>query len=64
DDEAGGRAGQQQLLAGVLTRGCGSLNAEAFADLVEGLGANLRCEAGDDLLVVALKCARAGWSGI
>ena len=54
-----GRAGQQQLLAGVLTRGCGSLDAEAFADLVEGLGANLRCEAGDDLLVVALKCARA-----
>ncbi len=53
------RAGQQQLLAGVLTRGCGDLDAEAFADVVEGLGANLRCEAGDDLLVVALKCALA-----
>ena len=52
-----GAAGRQQLLAGVLTRGCGDLGAEAVADLVENRGAQLRCEAGDDLLVLALRCA-------
>lgn len=55
-DPAGG-AGRQQLLAGVLTRGCGELGAEAVADLVENRGAQLRCDAGDDLLVLALRCA-------
>jgi hypothetical protein len=52
-----GAAGRQQLLAGVLTRGCGDLGAEAVADLVENRGAQLRCDAGDDLLVLALRCA-------
>lgn len=52
-----GAAGRQQLLAGVLTRGCGELGAEAVADLVENRGAQLRCDAGDDLLVLALRCA-------
>ena len=51
-----GQRGRQQLLAGVLTRGCGELNAEDFANEVESYGANLRCDAGDDFLVVALKC--------
>jgi predicted Zn-dependent peptidase len=50
-------AGRQQLLAGMLTRGCATLGAEAVADLVENRGAQLRCEAGDDLIVLALRCA-------
>lgn len=52
-----GRRGAHQLLAGLMTRGCGDLDAEALADLVEGAGAGLRCEAGEDSLVLALKCA-------
>lgn len=51
-----GQRGRQQLLAGVLTRGCGELNAEDFANKVESFGASLRCDAGDDFLVLALKC--------
>ncbi len=51
-----GQRGRQQLLAGVLTRGCGELNAEDFANKVESFGASLRCDAGDDFLVIALKC--------
>lgn len=52
-----GRRGAHQLLAGVMTRGCGDLDAEALADLVEGSGASLRAEAHEDALVVGLKCA-------
>lgn len=52
-----GQRGLHQLLAGVLSRGCGSLDAEALADLVEGRGAALRCEASEDGLVLGLKCA-------
>lgn len=55
-DPAGGR-GAHQLLAGLMTRGCGPLDAEALADLVEGAGAALRAEAHEDALVIALKCA-------
>jgi predicted Zn-dependent peptidase len=40
-----------------MTRGCGDLDAEALADLVEGRGAELRCEATEDSLVFSLKCA-------
>jgi len=54
-----GRRGAHQLLAGLMTRGCGELDAEALADLVEGAGAGLRCEAGEDSLVLGLKCAAA-----
>ncbi|MFM1811903.1 MAG: hypothetical protein RLZZ336_841 [Cyanobacteriota bacterium] len=49
--------GIHQLLAGLLTRGCGDLDADALADLVEGRGAALRAEAGEDSLVISLKCA-------
>ena len=49
--------GAHQLLAGVMTRGCGDLDAEALADLVEGAGASLRADAHEDALVVGLKCA-------
>lgn len=52
-----GERGAAQLLAGLLTRGCGNYNAEALADLVEGRGAALRCEATEDSLVLSLKCA-------
>lgn len=49
--------GAHQLLAGLMSRGCGDLDAEALADLVEGAGAGLRAEAAEDSLVLALKCA-------
>jgi predicted Zn-dependent peptidase len=52
-----GQRGAHQLLAGVLTRGCGDLDAEALADLVEGCGAALRAEASEDHLLISLKCA-------
>ena len=52
-----GQRGAAQLLAGLLTRGCGPLNAEALADLVEGCGASLRAEAGEDQLAISLQCA-------
>jgi predicted Zn-dependent peptidase len=48
--------GAHQLLAGLMTRGCGSLDAEALADLVEGAGAALRSEASEDALTLALHC--------
>jgi zinc protease len=57
-DPSGAR-GAHQVLAGLLTRGCGDLDAEALADLVEGAGAALRAEAQEDSLVLALKCAAA-----
>jgi len=49
--------GAHQLLAGTMTRGCGHLDADALADLVEGAGAALRAEAHEDSLVLGLKCA-------
>ncbi|MFM8525877.1 MAG: M16 family metallopeptidase [Cyanobacteriota bacterium] len=52
-----GQRGAHQLLAGVLSRGSGHHSAEALADLVEGCGAGLRCEAHEDQLVLSLKCA-------
>jgi predicted Zn-dependent peptidase len=57
-DPSGAR-GAHQLLAGLMTRGCGDLDAEALADLVEGAGAALRADAQEDALVLALKCAAA-----
>jgi zinc protease len=52
-----GQRGAMQLLAGTLTRGAGGLDADALAELVEGRGAALRAEAGEDALVISLKCA-------
>lgn len=52
-----GQHGAHQLLAGLLSRGSGLHSAEALADLVEGCGAGLRCEAHEDQLVLSLKCA-------
>lgn len=48
--------GAHQLLAGLMTRGCGELDAEALADRVEGAGAALRAEASEDALTLALHC--------
>ena len=55
--DAPGRRGEAQLLAGVLSRGCGALSGDALADLVEGCGAGLRCEAAEDGTLLSLKCA-------
>jgi len=52
-----GQRGAAQLLAGLMTRGCGSYGPEALADLVEGRGAALRCEAAEDFLVISIKCS-------
>jgi predicted Zn-dependent peptidase len=52
-----GQRGAAQLLAGLMTRGCGDYGPDALADLVEGCGAALRCEASEDCLVLSLKCA-------
>ena len=52
-----GQRGASQLLAGVLSRGCGALSGDALADLVEGCGAGLRCEAAEDGTLLSLKCA-------
>ncbi len=52
-----GQRGRAQLLAGLLSRGCGDLSGDQLADLVEGLGDELRCEASEDALVISLKCA-------
>lgn len=55
--DPGGERGAHQLLAGLMTRGCGALSADALADLVEGAGAGLRAEALEDAIVIGLKCA-------
>ena len=52
-----GQRGVAQLLAGLLSRGCGNLSGDALADLVEGRGAGLRCEAAEDGTLLSLKCA-------
>jgi predicted Zn-dependent peptidase len=54
-----GHRGAHQLLAGLMTRGCGTLDADALADRVEGAGAALRAEAHEDGVMIALKCASA-----
>ena len=57
-----GQRGAGQLLAGLMTRGCGNYGPEALADLVEGRGAALRAEAAEDFLVISLKCASSDTS--
>ena len=48
--------GAHQLLASLLTRGCGPFDHRQLADLVEGRGAGLRCEAHEDALLISLRC--------
>ena len=52
-----GQRGVHQLLASVLSRGCGPHDHRQLADLVEGRGAGLRCEAHEDGLLFSLRCA-------
>ena len=55
--DPGHQRGAAQLLAGLLSRGCGPYSGDALADLVEGCGAGLRCEAAEDATLISLKCA-------
>jgi len=52
-----GQRGAHQLLAALLTRGCGPYNHEQLAELIEGRGAGLRSEAHEDGLLISLRCA-------
>ena len=51
-----GQRGGHQLLASVLSRGCGPLDHLQLADLVEGCGAGLRCDTHEDGILISLKC--------
>ena len=51
-----GQRGAHQLLGSVMSRGCGPLDHLDLADLVEGRGAGLRCEAHEDGLLISLRC--------
>ena len=51
-----GARGAHQLLASLLTRGCGPHDHNAIADLIEGCGAGLRSEAHEDGLLISLRC--------
>jgi predicted Zn-dependent peptidase len=55
DDPVGARGGHD-LLASLLSRGCGRLNNLELADLVEGCGAGLRCDAQEDAVILSLRC--------
>ncbi len=52
-----GQKGAHQLLASVMSRGCGPYDNIAIADLVEGCGAGLRCDTHEDGLLISLKCS-------
>ena len=49
--------GAHDLLSSLLSRGCGPFDHQQMADLVEGCGAGLRCEAQEDGLLLSLRCA-------
>ena len=51
-----GSRGSHQLLASLLTRGCGPYDHNGIADLVEGCGAGLRSDAHEDGLLISLRC--------
>ena len=48
--------GAHDLLASLLSRGCGPYNPRELADVVEGCGAGLRCDAQEDGLLLSLRC--------
>ncbi len=56
-NDPSGQKGAHQLLGSLMTRGCGPYDNIEIANLVEGLGAGLRCEAYEDGLLISLKCA-------
>ncbi len=47
--------GAHDLLASLLSRGCGPYNPRELADVVEGCGAGLRCDAQEDGLLLSLR---------
>ena len=51
-----GQKGIHQILASLLSRGCGPFGYIQIADLIEGCGAGLHCETYEDGLLISLKC--------
>ena len=49
--------GAHQLLASVLSRGCGPYTESSLADLIEGCGSGLRCDVNEDGFLITLKCS-------
>ncbi|KGG12326.1 MULTISPECIES: M16 family metallopeptidase [Prochlorococcus] len=58
------KKGLHQILGGVINRGCGPYNHIEVADLIEGSGAELRCDTFEDGLLISLKCAAKDHSTI
>ena len=54
--DATDQRGAHDLLASLLSRGCGPYNPRELADVVEGCGAGLRCDAQEDGLLLSLRC--------
>ena len=54
--DATDQRGAHDLLASLLSRGCGPYNPRELADVVEGYGAGLRCDAQEDGLLLSLRC--------
>ena len=50
------KKGLHQLIGSLLSRGCGPYNHIKLADVVEGCGANLRCDTFEDALLISIKC--------
>ena len=53
--DAKDQRGAHDLLASLLSRGCGPYNPKELADVVEGCGAGLRCDAQEDGLLLSLR---------
>ena len=53
--DAKDQRGAHDLLASLLSRGCGPYNPRELADVVEGCGAGLRCDAQEDGLLLSLR---------
>ena len=53
--DATDQRGAHDLLASLLSRGCGPYNPKELADVVEGCGAGLRCDAQEDGLLLSLR---------
>ena len=51
--------GAHQLLASLLTRGCGKYSHVDFSNKVENLGADLRCDTFEEGILISLKCAES-----
>ena len=59
-----GKKGSHQLIASLMTRGCGPYNNIVIANMIEGCGALLRCDTYEDGLVGGCAGGRScgvGW---